>query len=302
MARTTPGGAWTTEPRHDRHGRPGGPPRDRPGPRRGGDAPRAARLRAGPARPARRGARHAVGAPARTARGPAPEGLPARCGRQVAHAGHRHRAAAVAALRPGPERPGCWPLALAEEPGVPSAGATLDWLGLPPVRDMERASHLRFVFDDPVSASRTGRAGRPRAAAPARVVGRGRLRVRVHRRPPPTSRDSASRRWRSGIGPAQVQHLSSLQWDALAGLPSVNWLVLLGPAFLAQAGLSIEALADAVEPRARSGIYARQGLHGLALAAGPRPSPVTSTARTTSPRTRSSTACWRRSGSPRTGR
>ena len=169
-----------------------------------------------------------------------------------------------------PERPGCWPLALAEQPGVPSAGATLDWLGLPPVRDMERASHLRFVFDDPVSATELAALGDLVLQHLPVWWGAGGYAFEFTGGHPDIAGQRiaalAKRHWA-----AQVQHLSSLQWDALAGLPSVNWLVLLGPAFLAQAGLSIEALADAVEPRARSGVYARQGLHGLALAAGPRP-------------------------------
>jgi hypothetical protein len=153
---------------------------------------------------------------------------------------------------------------------VPSAGATLDWLGLPPVRDMERASHLRFVFDDPVSATELAALGDLVLQHLPVWWGAGGYAFEFTGGHPDIAGQRiaalAKRHWA-----AQVQHLSSLQWDALAGLPSVNWLVLLGPAFLAQAGLSIEALADAVEPRARSGVYARQGLHGLALAAGPRP-------------------------------
>lgn len=138
------------------------------------------------------------------------------------------------------------------------------------MRGLERASHLRFVFDDPVSATELAALGDLVLQHLPVWWGAGGYAFEFTGGSPDAGGQRmavlAKRHWAT-----QVQHLSSLQWDALAGMPSVNWLVLLGPAFLTQAGLSIEALANAVEPRARSGVYARQGLHGLALAAGPRP-------------------------------
>lgn len=69
----------------------------------------------------------------------------------------------------------------------------------------------------------------------------------------------------------QLLDTTALQWDALEGMPGVNWMNLVGHALAARSGASIEALsaqATALRPR---GVFHRVGRHGAAFAAGPQP-------------------------------
>jgi Protein of unknown function (DUF3396) len=76
----------------------------------------------------------------------------------------------------------------------------------------------------------------------------------------------AKRNW--GV---QIQDMSALQWDALRGMPSVNWLTLIGNEFARSKGLSVETLAGDAAQLVQRGIYHRVGTYGIALAAGPKP-------------------------------
>lgn len=64
---------------------------------------------------------------------------------------------------------------------------------------------------------------------------------------------------------------AALQWDALQGMPSVNWLTLVGHAFAADRSWPVDALA--ADPAALSAdkLYVRHGTTGVAIAAGARP-------------------------------
>jgi Protein of unknown function (DUF3396) len=144
---------------------------------------------------------------------------------------------------------------------------SLDLVELLPVLGMERASYLRLSFPEhtaPISIVRLaqsviqhvplhwGSAGMafvhvsgPRHVAYRRIAA------------------LAKRYW--GV---QIQDMSTLQWDALRGMPGVNWLTLIGNDFASANGMSIDAIATAASGLARQGVYSRRATHGLAVAAG----------------------------------
>lgn len=62
-----------------------------------------------------------------------------------------------------------------------------------------------------------------------------------------------------------------LQWDALQGMPGVNWLNLVGTEFAQAKGVTLASLAAGAEAARPAGVFRRQGPHGLVLAAGPAP-------------------------------
>ncbi|MET0348977.1 MAG: type VI immunity family protein [Rhizobacter sp.] len=168
------------------------------------------------------------------------------------------------------EAPGGWRLVVAEQPGSadPAAGARVEWASLPPVRGLARASHLRFVFDDTVSHAEIAALGDLALQhLPVWWGSGGHLFDFTGGSPHVAGKRIAAlakRHWA-----VQLQDLTALQWDALNGMPSVNWLTLLGPAFATQAGLDLDGLAVAAERLA--GVFVRRGPHGIALAAGPQP-------------------------------
>jgi hypothetical protein len=69
----------------------------------------------------------------------------------------------------------------------------------------------------------------------------------------------------------QIQDMTALQWDALHGMPGVNWLTLIGKDFAESRGMNIEGIVSEVAKLAGDGVYHRVGAHGVALAAGPKP-------------------------------
>jgi hypothetical protein len=62
-----------------------------------------------------------------------------------------------------------------------------------------------------------------------------------------------------------------LQWDALRGLPGVNWLTLLGEEFVQAKGLALDAVAAGADAARPADVFRRRGARGLVLAAGPMP-------------------------------
>jgi hypothetical protein len=70
---------------------------------------------------------------------------------------------------------------------------------------------------------------------------------------------------------AQILDTTSLQWDALLGIPSVNWLTWVGPAFAEQQGTTLDALATAAAVHVNETIFHRLTGNGLSIAAGPKP-------------------------------
>jgi len=71
----------------------------------------------------------------------------------------------------------------------------------------------------------------------------------------------------------QIQDTSTLQWEALRGMPGVNWLTLIGNDFAMSQGMSLDAIESAAAALVRHGVHCRRGARGLALAAGNAPSP-----------------------------
>jgi hypothetical protein len=68
----------------------------------------------------------------------------------------------------------------------------------------------------------------------------------------------------------QIQDLSSLQWSALQGIPSVAWLTLLGHEFAKSKKVDLGALASPVGANGEE-LFTRLGMHGLVIAAGAKP-------------------------------
>ncbi len=71
---------------------------------------------------------------------------------------------------------------------------------------------------------------------------------------------------------AQVLDMTALQWDALRGMPGVNWLNLVGAEFAVHAGLDLEGLAGAGCACAARGVFLRRGRNAIVLATGAAPS------------------------------
>lgn len=139
------------------------------------------------------------------------------------------------------------------------------------VLGMNRASHLLFRFPDAVSAEEL-------ASVAAWVLdhvplwwGTAGWFFRVGKGPPPATgrrlAGLAKRYW--GV---QLLDTTALQWDALEGMPSVNWMNLIGQGFVDKVGASLPTLlAQATTLRQRA-VFHRAGKHGVAFAAGARPS------------------------------
>ena len=68
----------------------------------------------------------------------------------------------------------------------------------------------------------------------------------------------------------QIQDLSSLQWSALKGMPSVAWLTLLGHEFAKSKKVDLGALAGPAGAPGE-GLFTRLGMQGLVIAAGAKP-------------------------------
>jgi hypothetical protein len=69
----------------------------------------------------------------------------------------------------------------------------------------------------------------------------------------------------------QLLDETALQWDALDGMPGVNWMNLVGAGFAEQAGAGLGPLSAQAAALRRHGVFHRAGRHGAAFAAGPQP-------------------------------
>lgn len=165
---------------------------------------------------------------------------------------------------------GCRGVEFAERSDDPLTGASLQVVDLATVNGVERASHLRFMFEDSVSGQEVvslaewlldhlpvwwGSAGfvfdyvgGPSYTAYGKIAA------------------LAKRYWC-----VQLQEVSLLQWDALRGMPSVNWLTLIGDECARSKEMSIERVTTDAANLKAVGLFHRQGANGVALAAGPRP-------------------------------
>jgi hypothetical protein len=66
----------------------------------------------------------------------------------------------------------------------------------------------------------------------------------------------------------QVQDMTALQWDGLRGMPSVNWLNIVGERFAAAKGLDAQQVLREAGPLREAGVFARMDHACLWLAAG----------------------------------
>ena len=69
----------------------------------------------------------------------------------------------------------------------------------------------------------------------------------------------------------QLLDAGALQWDALDGLPGINWLTLVGNAFAQARGVEPAALLGAASARVDAGVYSRAGKLAMVFAAGSAP-------------------------------
>ena len=165
---------------------------------------------------------------------------------------------------------GRWGVELADSGDDLGNQPTNIWLqisDLAPVRGMERASHLRVLFPDDASTATIAALGEwainrlPLWWGSAGFVFHhtsGTM-VTAHKK----MAALAKRYWT-----VQIQDMASLQWDALEGMPGVNWLTLIGDAFAESRALSLEQVAAELSSE---GVFHRRGTHGVAFAAGVGP-------------------------------
>jgi hypothetical protein len=149
-------------------------------------------------------------------------------------------------------------------------GVGLELADLPEVSGLQRASHFRLLFDDNAPAGEIGAwVNWTLDHVPLWWLSAGYV---FHHRN--GYRDVAYQRI-AAIAKrywcVQVQDLSSLQWDAIQGMPSVNWANAVGREFAIQQGTSVDEIAAHAATVMRGGIFHRLGTHGIAVASGPRP-------------------------------
>ncbi|SAK77874.1 hypothetical protein AWB76_05171 [Caballeronia temeraria] len=69
----------------------------------------------------------------------------------------------------------------------------------------------------------------------------------------------------------QIIDRTSLQWDAMRGMPGANWLTLIGRDYARAMKLDLASIENADGALAAQKIFRRAGRHALAIAAGPKP-------------------------------
>ena len=147
-------------------------------------------------------------------------------------------------------------------------GRSLTVLDLGPALGLERASHLLFRF--PPTAEVEEMAAMALACLESVPLWWGTcgwfLESHGGRRPGRRMAALAKRFWC-----AQVLDLAALQWDAVEGLASVNWLTLIGKEMCQHFSVAPDRLVDAASRRASRGVFFRQGAGGITLAAGAAP-------------------------------
>ena len=170
---------------------------------------------------------------------------------------------------------GAWNLELSEHgdgtSDQESEGLWLRFTDLAAVRDMERASSFRVLFPAETPTTTVAALGEwvinhlPLwwGAAGFVFYHRQGSNFAAHKQ----MAALAKRYW--GV---QIHDMTALQWDALRGMPGVNWLNLIGKDFASTRELDIEDLgATGPAGLAEAGVFHRAGPTGVALAAGPGP-------------------------------
>jgi hypothetical protein len=166
--------------------------------------------------------------------------------------------------------PGSWGVELAERSDDPSAGEDnfMQIADLVPSFGVERASYVRMTFGErtPI-AEIASLANWSINNFPLWWGSAGWCFHHVAGRVYPAYAHIAAMAKRYWA--VQIQNLTALQWDALRGMPGVNWLTLIGQEFAVQNGLKLESLMSDVGKG--NGVFQRGGAFGLVLAAGSKP-------------------------------
>jgi hypothetical protein len=166
-----------------------------------------------------------------------------------------------------------WRLELAEHGDCEADGSGAWWqlADLPPVLGMERASYVRVLLASDASATALAELGDWSINRLRLWWGAGGFMFHHTRGSPAFAARRmaalAKRHWA-----VQIQDMAALQWDALRGMPGVNWLTLIGDEFAQSCGLTTDKIASQAAVDESRGVFHRRGLHGIALAAGSRPS------------------------------
>jgi hypothetical protein len=158
------------------------------------------------------------------------------------------------------------------EVGVPEGedGMHVEVADLQPVLGVERASHIRVLFPDETTSATIAALGE--WAISDLPIWWGAAGFVFHHTSGPTfiahERIAALAKRHWGV---QIQDVTTLQWDALRGMPSVNWLTLIGDEFARSKEMNLEALDAEKRALEAFGVFQRRGAFGVALAAGRQP-------------------------------
>ncbi|WP_431052954.1 type VI immunity family protein [Roseateles sp. L2-2] len=137
---------------------------------------------------------------------------------------------------------------------------------LAPALGMERASHVVFDFPSDSSGRQIAEVARWLAAHVPVLWGTGGWSFEVkggsEHVAARTMIAQARRHWS-----IQILETSALQWEALRGMPGVNWLTLVGDAFAAEHGIDAASLAGLAGPE----VFVHRGRGSTMLAAGAAP-------------------------------
>jgi hypothetical protein len=165
---------------------------------------------------------------------------------------------------------GCRGVEFAERSDDPLSTARVRIVDLATVNGVERASHVRILFDDAASRDQLvslaewllghvpvwwGSAGFEfdYVAGPSYTAYHKIARL-------------AKRYWC-----VDLQDMLLLEWDALRGISSVNWLTLVGNEFAKSKELNLDELDAEKRGLETHGVFQRRGNYGVVLAAGPKP-------------------------------
>jgi hypothetical protein len=147
----------------------------------------------------------------------------------------------------------------------PQQANNWQFVDVAPLPDTERASHIfiRFADDVPVSVL-SELAGWFIEMLPLWWAAGGYM--FEHRSGPVLTAHVRMAALAKRYWAVQIIDRPSLQWDAMRGMPAVNWLTAIGHEFCDKLGVQADQLTSDAER-----VFRRSGRHGLVLAAGPRP-------------------------------
>jgi hypothetical protein len=176
----------------------------------------------------------------------------------------------LATLFGAADHPGSWTLELAETAeGITLSTTTLEIADLATVLGLERASYIRILFGDRITSSKIATlANWTINNLPVWWGSAGWLfNHSGGRNYPAFSKIAAQAKRYWGV---QIQDSTALQWDALRGMPGINWLSLIGNEFAASHDLDLDPLVARISATGGT-VFHRWGHAGVVIAAGPMP-------------------------------